>query len=234
MQAPQPPDILEHGAREQTSDRRLYMQLLVYTGCRQTLPITDALLESDADAVLYESLHDPRGIAVLAMHEDPAFFLTEWRTTLQGSAFDSLKLKPSCTMFGRTYALGYETDLNETLLERPRNTALNPDWPWAIWYPIRRSGRFEQLEPAQQRDILMEHGRIGMGYARADYAHDIRLACYGLDTHDSDFVVALTGKHLHPLSAIVQEMRKTTQTSLYLERLGPFYVGRAIWKSPRG
>jgi hypothetical protein len=27
-------------------------------------------------------------------------------------------------------------------------------------------------------------------------------------------------------------MRKTQQTSLYLERLGPFFIGRAIWQSP--
>jgi hypothetical protein len=27
-------------------------------------------------------------------------------------------------------------------------------------------------------------------------------------------------------------MRKTQQTSLYLERLGPFFVGRAVWQSP--
>jgi len=26
-------------------------------------------------------------------------------------------------------------------------------------------------------------------------------------------------------------MRKTQQTSLYLERLGPFFVGRALWQS---
>jgi hypothetical protein len=30
----------------------------------------------------------------------------------------------------------------------------------------------------------------------------------------------------------VQAMRKTQQTALYLERLGPFFVGRAIWQSP--
>jgi hypothetical protein len=27
-------------------------------------------------------------------------------------------------------------------------------------------------------------------------------------------------------------MRKTQQTALYLERLGPFFVGRAVWQSP--
>jgi len=26
-------------------------------------------------------------------------------------------------------------------------------------------------------------------------------------------------------------MRKTQQTSLYLDRLGPFFVGRAVWQS---
>ena len=34
-----------------------------------------------------------------------------------------------------------------------------------------------------------------------------------------------------PLSAIVQVMRKTQQTSLYLDRLGPFFVGRAVWQT---
>jgi hypothetical protein len=30
----------------------------------------------------------------------------------------------------------------------------------------------------------------------------------------------------------VQDMRRTQQTSLYLERLGPFFVGRAVYHSP--
>ena len=36
---------------------------------------------------------------------------------------------------------------------------------------------------------------------------------------------------LYPLSAMVQAMRKTTQTSLHLESLGPFFVGRTLWQS---
>ena len=63
-----------------------------------------------------------------------------------------------------------------------------------------------------------------------DFAHDIRLACHGLDRDDNDFVIGLIGKDLFPLSAVVQSMRKTQQTSLYLDRLGPFFVGRAVWQ----
>jgi len=33
-----------------------------------------------------------------------------------------------------------------------------------------------------------------MAYGSADLAHDIRLACHGLDKGDSDFVVGLIGK----------------------------------------
>ena len=117
------------------------------------------------------------------------------------------------------------------LLDRPRRTVLNPAWKWAVWYPLRRSGRFAQLPPEEQRVILAEHGAIGMSFGAADYAHDIRLACHGLDKDDNDFVIGLIGKDLFPLSAIVQTMRKTQQTSLYLERLGPFFVGRAVWQS---
>ena len=111
-------------------------------------------------------------------------------------------------MLGRTYAIGYEPDLQEVLLERPRRTVLNPDWRWAVWYPLRRSGRFAQLPPEEQRVILAEHGTIGMSFGAGDYAHDIRLACHGLDKDDNDFVIGLIGKELFPLSAIVQTMRK--------------------------
>ena len=47
---------------------------------------------------------------------------------------------------------------------------------------------------------------------------------------DNDFVVALLGPELFPLSSIVQRMRKTKQTSSYLERLGPFFAGKAVWR----
>ncbi len=129
-------------------------------------------------------------------------------------------------MFGRTYALGYEPDLQDVLTERPRRTILNPEWPWAIWYPLRRSGSFAQLPVDKQRTILAEHGQIGITFGAADFAHDVRLACHGLDRDDNDFVIGLIGKELFPLSAVVQSMRKTQQTSLYLDRLGPFFVGR--------
>jgi len=112
----------------------------------------------------------------------------------------------------------------------PICTATNTAWPWAIWYPLRRRGAFMQLSADEQRKILMEHGSIGRSFGEADYAHDIRLACHGLDTNDNDFVIGLTGKQLYPLSAIVQAMRITVQTSQYIERLGPFFVGKAVWQ----
>jgi len=108
---------------------------------------------------------------------------------------------------------------------------LNPAWNWAVWYPLRRNGKFAQLPADEQRVILAEHGTIGMSFGAGDYAHDIRLACHGLDKADNDFVVGLIGKELFPLSAVVQTMRRTQQTSLYLDRLGPFFVGRVIRQS---
>jgi len=67
-----------------------------------------------------------------------------------------------------------------------------------------------------------------MAFGAGDLAHDVRLACHGLDRADNDFVIGLIGKDLFPLSAVVQSMRKTQQTSLYLDRLGPFFVGRKL------
>ena len=56
------------------------------------------------------------------------------------------------------------------------------------------------------------------------------LACHGLDVHDNDFVIGLIGKELFPLSAVVQAMRKTQQTSHHMQEMGPFFVGKAVWQ----
>jgi len=226
------PDIDEKGAprygQPQRSNRRLFMQFLAFGGCRDVQPVIQAVRNLTSDGVVYIDVNDPQGVAIATMSENPEFFVGPLRETLNKPPFDSLTLKPEYTMFGRTYSLGYEPDLEETLITRPRNTVLHPEWVWSIWYPLRRSGKFMKLPEEEQRDILMEHGRIGFAFGRADYGHDIRLACHGLDKNDSDFVIGVFGKELYPLSALVQTMRKTTQTSLYLERLGPFFVGKKV------
>ena len=135
-------------------------------------------------------------------------------------------------MLGRTYSSGFEPDLRFWLLDRPRETVLNEAWPWAIWYPLRRNGAFARLEPREQGGILREHGTIGKSYGAADLAHDVRLACHGLDAHDNEFVIGLIGKALHPLSHVVQAMRSTRQTAEFIEQMGPFFVGRAVYRSP--
>jgi chlorite dismutase len=232
---PEPPDLSEKGGMKngqpQRSDERLFMQLLAFGGCADARPLAAALDRSGVSGVLYEDANDPRGIALLTLSEDPNVFVDRVRPTLNSAAFGGLTQKPEYTMFGRTYSIGYEPDLKEILIDRPRRTVLNHEWKWAVWYPLRRSGRFAQLPPDEQRVILAEHGTIGMSFGAADYAHDIRLACHGLDKEDNDFVIGLIGKDLFPLSAIVQKMRTTQQTSLYLERLGPFLVGRVVWQS---
>ncbi len=233
---PEPPDISEKGGMKggqpQRADTRLFMQLLAFGGCADPSTLRDTLERASIASVLYEDMNDPGGVALLTFGDDPASFFDRVRPLLKQRPFATLVQKPEYTMLGRTYSLGYEPDLLDILLHRPRRTVLNREWPWAIWYPLRRSGRFAQLPPEEQRVILAEHGAIGMSFGAADLAHDIRLACHGLDKEDNDFVIGLIGKDLYPLSAIVQAMRKTQQTSLYLERLGPFFVGRAVWQSP--
>jgi hypothetical protein len=224
-------DVRERGAN-QHSERRLFMQLQAFGGCLDTKPLVRALEGAGLDAVLYQDVNDPRGVGILGMYEDPAFFAGPFREVLNTGAFSDLLLKPELTMFGRTYASGFETELEDWLLQRPRRTVLNPLWPWGIWYPLRRNGAFARLTPQEQGAVIREHSVLGRAYGEADLAHDVRLACHGLDVHDNDFVIGLCGRELHPLSHLVQAMRKTAQTSQYLQTLGPFFVGHAIWQSP--
>lgn len=228
-----PLDLSEKGRRDDkpiSLDRRLFMQFLAFHGERKTDSIIKALEKQPVGGALYRNVNDPRGIGLLTYSESPDTFLERVRPLVNRSPFSGLTINHEFTMLGRTYSLGYEEDLERTLITRPIQRVTNPDFPWAIWYPVRRSGSFETLSPEEQRTILMEHGGIGQAYGKAGLAQDIRLACHGLDIHDNDFVIGIVGPQLYPLSRLVQRMRKTKQTSQYLENLGPFFVGKAVWQ----
>lgn len=227
-------DILERGANRQTSTRRLYMQLQAFGGCEDAKVLVQVLERASIEGVLYADATDPRGVALLGIAEDPAFFVGRWRELLGASPFAELSRKAELTMFGRTYASGFEADLEDWLLHRPRRMALGPEWAWAIWYPLRRTGAFARLPAPQQGAILKEHAVLGRAYGEADLAHDVRLACHGLDAHDNDFVIGLVGRDLYPLSHLVQTMRRTAQTAEFIQTLGPFFVGHVLWRSAAG
>ncbi len=235
-------DTRERGAPKdgepQYLDTRLFMQLLVFqvppgSSIRANQDaLIAAIKEAGIPAVVYADANDPRGIALLSFSEDPAMFVDAVRPLFEVAPMRDWTLRPELTMIGRTYSSGYEQDLAYWLLERPRRTVLNEAWNWAVWYPLRRTGAFEQLEPRQKGGILREHATIGRAYGDQDLAHDVRLACHGLDTNDNEFLIGLIGSELHPLSHVVQSMRGTVQTSQYIQQMGPFFVGRAIGRNP--
>ena len=230
-------DIRERGGvrngAPQLSDKRLFMQLLAFGGCNDTSALTKVLSSADIDGVLYEDVNDPRGVGLLTWSDDPNFFIEDLRPVLHSDAFAALDQKLEYSMMGRTYSLGHEPNLEDWLLQKPKRSAADPEWQWAVWYPLRRKGEFSALPPEEQTPILQEHGKIGHAFGTAGLAQDIRLACFGLDKNDNDFVIGLTGKELYPLSACIQAMRRTKQTSRYIEAMGPFFIGKAIWQHAR-
>jgi chlorite dismutase len=227
-------DIREKGGlragQPQTSDRRLFMQFVAFGGATDTSGLKAALDASGIGAVLYEDTNDPHGVGLLTWSDDPNFFVTRVRPVLNSAVFAALRFKTEYTMLGRTYSIGHEPNLEDWLLDRSPRIVTDPEWTWHVWYPLRRKGEFNSLPPEEQTAILREHGKIGHSFGEAGFAHDVRLACFGLDTNDNDFVIGLIGKELFPLSACVQAMRKTKQTSHFMEKMGPFFVGKAIWQ----
>ncbi len=228
-------DISEKGrAKDGTvlsSDNRLFFQFLAFRGSSDESELITSLRNFGLDGALYADINDPNGFGLVVMSQDPDYFVTELRSFLVNTPFDKYRQKDELTMFGRTYSFGYESDLDQTLIHGPRKKILDDLLKWVIWYPLRRSKEFETLSPDEQRSILGEHGKIGFKFGKSGFATDIRLACHGLDKNDNDFVIGILGKELYPLSAVIQTMRKTRQTSLHLESLGPFFIGKKIWQS---
>lgn len=212
-------------------DRRLFMQFLAFGQCDDIEALMQALAAAEIEGALYADINDPYGVGLLTFSENPDYFVTDLRQFLNQPPFSQLEFKPEYTMLGRTYALGYESDLEEALITRPRRKVLDPSWAWVLWYPLRREKSFALLPEKEQQIVLREHGGIGFTFGRAGYATDIRLACHGLDKNDNDFVVGVLAKELYPASAVVEAMRKTKQTGQYLESLGPFFIGKVIWQS---
>lgn len=235
-EADQPLDLSEKGRQggEPISlDRRLFLKFTAFGECNDIETIAYSLEAGRVRGALYLDAHDPYGIGIVAMSESPDYFVDELRDLFDRRPFQLLRHKPQFDMLGRTYTIGYESDLEHVLFTRPASRITDPALRWAVWYPLRRSGRFAALPADDQRRILAEHGTLGKRYGEAGFAHDIRLACHGLDRDDNDFIVGLLGADLFPLSSVVQAMRGTEQTSQYLDRLGPFFVGRAAWQSEK-
>ena len=232
-----PLDIREKGRRDGETihlDRRLFMKFTAFGGCDSTEAAALAIERSRVRGALYEDLHDPRGIGVVALREDPSHLVDDLRELYNSPPFRTMRHKPEFDMLGRTYTIGYEANLEHVLLQRPFERILGAGRPWAVWYPLQRDKAFYALPAERQRQILGEHGGIGRRFGEAGLVSDVRFACHGLDPQDNDFVIGLLGAQLHALSVLVQTMRSTEQTSQYLSRLGPFFVGRVAWRSRLG
>jgi hypothetical protein len=230
-------DVVEYGGKRegvrQAIDRRLFMQLVVFdsppgrSADEIGKRLADLCSRDRVPAVVYADTMSPRGFGLLTWSDDPAHFVRAVRPLFAEDALAHVTLRPELAMIGRTYATGHEPDLEWTLLRRPVENVTKDTYPWHVWYPLRRTAAFARLDPHEQSQILREHATIGMAYGAQELAHDVRLACYGLDAADNEFVIGLVGRDLHPLSHLVQAMRKTRQTSEFIDKMGPFFVGHA-------
>ncbi|MCA9589846.1 MAG: chlorite dismutase family protein [Myxococcales bacterium] len=236
-----PVDVNEYGGKKdgerQSMNRRLFMQLVVFRSPPGrpidgvTRELLDGLRKREVHGVVYADTMDPRSAGLLTWSEDPAHFVDRVRPLFSEGALLDCELRDDFSMIGRTYATGHEPDLEFVLLRRAIENVMHADYGWHVWYPLRRSGAFAALEPIDQSHILREHAALGMAYGQAELAHDIRLACHGLDARDNEFVIGLVSSTLHPLSHLVQAMRKTRQTREFIAQMGPFFVGRVIGRS---
>ncbi|MBL8607310.1 MAG: chlorite dismutase family protein [Myxococcales bacterium] len=236
-----PVDLHEYGGKKdgekQKLDRRLFMQLLVFDvpagegADAHARELLARLRDANVAAVVYADLMSPRGVGLLTWSEQPAHFVTAVRPLFSSGALRDAELRDDYAMIGRSYGTGHEPDLEWFLLRRPVENVMHEAFPWHVWYPLRRSGAFSKLEPIEQSHILREHAALGIAYGQTDAAHDVRLACHGLDAKDNEFLIGLIGKELHPLSHLVQAMRKTRQTSEFIQQMGPFFVGHVVGRS---
>ena len=246
-----PIDVNEYGGKKdgvkQAMNRRLFMQLLVFRVPTGTEAVSGGA-KSAPDAVGAELREHPEGTEDpgrrLRRHDGPA----QPRAALVERGPGALRPRRPAALhrgaalqrrrFGTTSPCSVAPTAPATSPSSsgrsssgPSRTSTNETTRWHVWYPLRRKGAFAKLEPIEQSHILREHAALGIAYGQQELATDVRLACHGIDAGDNEFVIGLMGKDLHPLSHLVQAMRKTRQTSEFIEKMGPFFVGYVLGSS---
>ncbi|SVD97089.1 uncharacterized protein METZ01_LOCUS449943, partial [marine metagenome] len=87
-------DLRELGApvngQSQVSDRRLFLQLQVFSGCKNLTALIDVLEANEVQSVLYDDLNSPTGIGLLLIAEEPTDILTQTRQLLMNDCFLNL------------------------------------------------------------------------------------------------------------------------------------------------
>jgi len=221
----------EKGAGGMKMDKRMYFQCIVYdvstaSECAKIQQnLHNSLKSKSIPHVIYDDTQNASAFGLLIWNTDPSMFATQIRPVLQERQFDLAKQRPGWTMFGKTYTNGHEKDMEHFLLKKPVLAALEEKNVFGIWYPMRRKGEFWMLEPDLKCQYVLHHASIGRAYGAAGMATDVRLNCFGMDEADNEFVIGLIGQDLNILSKIIQDMRMTKHTSLYMDKLGPFFVG---------
>jgi len=189
-----PLDLSEKGRRGKeiiSLDRRLFMKFTAFTNVDDQAAAIAAIEATGLVAAIYADANDPYGIGIMVASEDPGDFVTTLRDAFHAPPFSNFAYKPEFDMLGRSYSIGYEPDLEDTLLKRPRSKLVDPRNQWVVWYPLQRAKNFYVLPEEKQKSILGEHGTLAKRYGAGGHATDIRLACHGLDRVDTDLIVGL-------------------------------------------
>ena len=233
-----PIDVNEYGGKKdgerQAMNRRLFMQLLVFDApageaADEIGKDVEAQLRRNAVAgVVYADASNPRGLGLLTWSEDPAHFVQAVRPLFTAGL--AAQGGPAAAVHDAGPHLRHGPRAGPRLRPpAPRHPQRDEDGvPVARLVPAAPHGRVRAARPPRAGPILREHAQIGMAYGRPELAHDVRLACHGLDAEDNEFVIGLVGRELHPLSHLVQAMRKTRQTSEFIAKMGPFFVGYVL------
>ena len=183
---------------------------------------------------VYADVHDPRGIGVVLLDENPDVFVAGLRELFLKPPLASLRLRPEHALL---------SDLRLRLRAEPGRLAA-PATPARDPGRGRPLGRLVSLAPPGGLRLAAARGAGGHPASTATRSRPhlrrrgARLKTSGWPASDwtgtttTFFVIGLLGRDLHPLSACIQAMRSTRQTSQYMQHMGPFFVGRTLWQSP--
>ena len=213
-------------------DRRLFVKFTACGNCRDVnAAAANALDRAGVTGALYLDANDPRGIGLVAVSEDPEWFVTTWRDLLASPPLrcDGAKGRSSTCWDAPIPSATSRTSSTCSSSGRSpasptRRSAGRSGTRFAVPSPSRSS------PPPTSAASSPSTAPSATGTAPPGSPSTCASPATASTANDNDFIIGLLGANLFPLSSIVQAMRGTEQTSRYLESLGPFFVGRVAWQ----
>ena len=208
------------------------MKFTAFGGCADPQAAVAALAEDGVEGALYVDANDPQGIGLIVAAEDPGLLRDDAARAVQPPAVRGVHAQAR-VRHARPHVLDRlrARSRGHAVHEAARQDAEPREPLGRVVSAAARRRSFRRCRPIISAASWPSTARSRNATAPAGMPPTCASRATASTRTTTTSSSACSARTCIRLSAVVQEMRKTEQTAQYLDSLGPFFVGKAVWQA---